>query len=66
MGIDGVRCRLAVRGFNDKFQDFDTYVGATSWSGQRLAKSVAAECFEFTLFRFDVGQACAKNGIRRI
>ena len=38
-GNVGVKCRLAIRGFKDKFQDLDTYVGNCQqvWSkvGQR-------------------------------
>ena len=50
---------LIVRGFKDKFQDLDTYVGTTSRSGHRLANAVAAENPEFILFSFDVSRAFA-------
>lgn len=33
-GNVGANFRLIVRGFKDKFQDLDAYVGATSRSGQ--------------------------------
>ena len=32
-GSVGIRCGLVVRGFNDRFQDFVTYVGTISRSG---------------------------------
>ena len=66
-GNVGVTCRLAVRGFKDKYQDFDIYAGATSHSGQSLVNAVAIENPEFILLRLDVSQAFAKgNGIRRV
>ena len=61
-GSVGVKCRLAVPVFKDKFQDLDTYVSTTSRSGQRLANAVAAENKYFILFSFDVSQAFA-NGV---
>ena len=60
-GAVGVKCRLIVRGFEDRFQDLDTYAGATSGSAQRLVNAVAAGHKEFLLFRFDVSQAFAKE-----
>ena len=60
-GTVGVKCRLAVRGFNDTFHDLDIYVGTTSRIGQRFANAIAAENLEFTLFSFDVSQAFAKG-----
>ena len=60
-GNVGIKCRLTVRGFKDKFQDLDTYAGTTSRSGQRLVNAVAAENPEFILFSFDVSQAFAKG-----
>lgn len=60
-GSVGIKRRLTARGFKDKFQDLDTYAGATSRSGQRLANAVAAENVEFILFSFDVSQAFAKG-----
>ena len=53
-GAVGAKCRLIVRGFQDRFQDLDTYAGTTSRSGQRLVNAVAAEYKEFLLFSFDV------------
>ena len=35
-GSVGVKCRLIVRGFKDRFQDLDAYAGTTSKSGQRV------------------------------
>ena len=60
-GNVGVECRLTVRGFKDKSQDLDTYVGTTTRSGQRLVNAVAAENEDFILFSFDVSQAFAKG-----
>lgn len=60
-GAVGVKCRFIVRGFKDMFQDFDTYVGTTSRSGQRLVNAVAAEYKELLLVSFDVSQAFAKG-----
>ena len=57
----GAKCRLTVRGFNDKFQDLDTYAGTTSRSGQRIVNAVGAENDKFILFSFDVSQAFAKG-----
>ena len=62
-GNVGVNCRFIVRGFKDKFQDFDTYAGTISRSGQRLVNAVAAEIEDFILFSFDVSQAFAKCSI---
>ena len=45
-----VKCRLVVRGFKDKLQDLDTYAGATSRPGKRLANAVAVENPEFVCF----------------
>ena len=50
-----------MRGFKDKFQDLDTYAGATGRSGQRFVNVVAAEHENFLLFSFDVSQAFAKG-----
>ena len=60
-GSVGVKCRLTVRGFKDKFQDFDTYAGTTSSSGQRSVNAVVAENPGFVLSSFDVSQAFAKG-----
>ena len=60
-GNVGVKCRLSVRGFKDKFQDFDSYAGAISRSGQRFANAVAAEHEDFMFFSLDVSQAFAKG-----
>ena len=60
-GNVGVKCRLTVRGFNDKFQDFDTYVDVTSRSGQRSVNTAAAEKPEFILFSFNVRRTFAKG-----
>ena len=60
-GDSGVKCKLTVRGFKDKCQDFDTYAGATSRAGQRIVNAVAAESEHFILFSFDVSQAFAKG-----
>ena len=60
-GNVGIKCRLTVRGFKDKFQDRDTYAGTTSRSGQRLVNVVAVENTGFILFSFDVSQAFAKG-----
>lgn len=57
----GVKCRLIVRGFNDKLQDLDTCAGTTSRSGQRLVNVVVAENPGFILFTFDVSQVFAKG-----
>ena len=61
-GNVGVKCRFIVRGFKDKYQDFDTYAGTTSRSGQRIVNAVVAENEDFILFSFDVSQAFA-NGL---
>ena len=50
-----------MRGFKDQFQDFDTYVGATSRSGQRLVIAVPVQHPEFILFSLDGSQAFAKG-----
>ena len=60
-GSVGVHCKLAVRGFKGKFQDLDTYAGATSRSGQRLTNAVAVGNKDFLLFNSDVSQAFAKG-----
>ena len=60
-GNIGVKCRLAVRGFKDTFQDLDTYAGTSIRSGQRIVYAVAAENDDFILFSYDVGQAFAKG-----
>ena len=60
-GNVGVKCRLTVRGFKDKFQHLDTYAGTTSCSGQRIVNADAAENEGFILFSFDVSQAFAKG-----
>ena len=60
-GNVGIKCRLIVRGFKDKFQDLDIYAGSIPRSGQRLVNAVAAENPEFILFSFDVSQAFAKG-----
>ena len=59
-GDVGIQCRLTVRGFNDKFQDLDTYAAAASRSGQRLASVVAVDDPDPILFSLDVSQAFAK------
>lgn len=58
-GNVGVKCRLTARGFKDRFQDSDTYAGATSRSGQRFVNGIAAENTEFILFSLNVRQAFA-------
>ena len=60
-GNVGVKCRLAVRRFKDKFLDLDIYAVTAGRSGQRLANAVAAENPELILFSFDVSQAFAKG-----
>ena len=60
-GSVGVKCRFPVRGSKDKFQDFDTYAGATSRSGQRLVNAVVAENQDVVLLGFNVSQAFAKG-----
>ena len=59
-GNVGVKCRFAVRGYKDQFQDLDTSAGATSRSGQRLANAIAADNFSF-----DVSRAFVKGLISR-
>ena len=56
----GVECRFIVRGFKDTFQDFDTYAGTISRSGQRIVNAVAAGNEYFILSSCDVSQAFAK------
>ena len=60
-GNVGTKCRLTVRGFKDKFQDLDTYVGTTSRSGQRIVNAVAAENQNIILFSLGVSQAIAEG-----
>ena len=60
-GNVGIKCRLIVRGFKDRFQVFDIYAGATSRSGQRLVNAVAVGSPGFILSSFDVSQAFAKG-----
>ena len=57
----GAKCRLTVRGFMDRFQDLDTYVGTISRSGQRMVNAVAEGHEDFILSSFDVSQAFAKR-----
>lgn len=61
-GNVGAKCRLTIRWFNYKYLDLDTYVGAISRPGQRLANAVAAGNPEFIIFIFDVSLASA-NGL---
>ena len=60
-GNAGVNCMSIARSSKDKFQDFDTYGGATSRSGQHLANAVAVENQAFILFSLVVSQAFAKE-----
>ena len=61
-GNVGVTCKLTIRGFKDKFQDLDIYVGTASRSCQRPVNAVAVENDNFILFSFDVRLAFA-NGL---
>lgn len=60
-GNVGVKCRLTVRCFKDKFQDFDTCAGTICRSGQRIVNAVVAQNEDLILFSFDVRQAFAKG-----
>lgn len=60
-GNVGVNRRFTVRGFKDKFQDFDIYAGSISRSGHWLVNAVVADNEVFILFSFDVSQAFAKG-----
>ena len=46
-GSVAVKCRFIVRGFKDRSQDFDTYVGTISRSAQRVVNAVAVENNDF-------------------
>ena len=60
-GNVGARCRITGRGSKDTFQDLGVYAGTISRSGQKLVNTVAAENFDFVLFRFDVSDAFIKT-----
>lgn len=57
----GVKCRLTLRCFKDRFQDLDTYAGTIGRSGQRSVNAVAAGNGDFILIGLDVSQAFAKG-----
>ena len=50
-----------MRGFNDKFQELETYAGTASRAGQRTVNTIASEHEGIVLFSFDVSQAFAKG-----
>ena len=60
-GSVGCKCRFIVRGFKDRFQDFDAYVGTSSRSGQRVVNATVVENKGFICFGFDVSQSFAKG-----
>ena len=60
-GNVGIKCKLIIIGFKDKFQHLDIYASATSRSGQRLVNALSVQHADFVLFSFDVSQVFAKG-----
>ncbi len=56
-----IKVRLAMRGFRDRGETYETFAGTASRWAQRIVNSIAVQQDGFVLFSFDVSSAFAKG-----